>query len=730
MVDWLEDDDPQFRSRFSDREAPNRGSDGARSWRPSSASGRDTPSPSAYSQRVYVNAQIHSLDGSRTSSTGRLLDYMERDGAGRDGETPSLFNDEEDEVDRDAFTARADDDEHQFRIVLSPENAHEDHFEMDTFVRDWMDQVEKDLDHDLDWVAAVHENTDQPHAHIVIRGRDRDGEEVRIHPDYLNRGMRNRAREVATHQLGPRMEDDLARHYDRQIQANRVTEMDRAIARASDQAARERRYERATHADKVTDLDDVLMAAHHQADRDGFSVSDIDPKKPGLSRKQLHERVHYLEDRGLADRDAQGAWMLDDDLYSELDALEHRHEQLHAAHKTALDDRLVTTQTSDSGQPFRSADVAADERTLSADTVRERLEYLEEHDLANRLSDGSWALDSALSEDAEPFPSDARHPSPEPDSQPPPARFSLDSVHPHADGMKRRHVHARLQYLEQNDLAYRSSQGDWHLNHDALDDLRDLAERDKIARRMEHAGYTQSAEWTQASPSASVSGRVTARGVDHGLEDEPYYIVETSDGQARHVAAAQASDRLTKGDFVRLASDDDRSVTADRVADQDLEAAIDANGPTWLDRDVFEQTRPDASHDYGDQLSDALKARRNRLEDRGIVEDANSPPRDLVKRLRTYERDQLAAELAEENQLTHRQLTADDPAMEGELSETISLRGGDVHVLRNDDELAVFTSNPHLREHEGQRVSINRAPGEGDRVRTFVEPSREQSLER
>src|SRR3546814_5189952 len=72
------------------------------------------------------------------------------------------------------------------------------------FTRAHMKQVELDLGTRLDWVAVDHWDTDNPHTHIVLRGKDDRGEDLVIARDYIGRGMRTRASELATDWLGPR----------------------------------------------------------------------------------------------------------------------------------------------------------------------------------------------------------------------------------------------------------------------------------------------------------------------------------------------------------------------------------------------------------------------------------------------------------------------------------------------------------------------------------------------
>jgi len=67
----------------------------------------------------------------------------------------------------------------------------------------FMEQVERDLRRPLDWVAADHYDTEHPHTHIVIRGRDRDGRALYMEKDYLHYGLRARMAQMLTWFFGP-----------------------------------------------------------------------------------------------------------------------------------------------------------------------------------------------------------------------------------------------------------------------------------------------------------------------------------------------------------------------------------------------------------------------------------------------------------------------------------------------------------------------------------------------
>lgn len=121
-------------------------------------------------------------------------------------------------------------DRHQFRFIVAPEDSAE-LSDLKPFIRDLMRQMESDLGTRLDWVAADHFNTGHPHSHIVLRGRDDEGQDLVIARDYISHGLRARAADLITRELGPETELEVARKLQQEVTAERFTRLDRAIVR-------------------------------------------------------------------------------------------------------------------------------------------------------------------------------------------------------------------------------------------------------------------------------------------------------------------------------------------------------------------------------------------------------------------------------------------------------------------------------------------------------------------
>jgi type IV secretory pathway VirD2 relaxase len=252
----------------------------------------------ADARRVVVKAHVVRLNASGAKAAALHLRYIQRDGVERDGRKGVLY-DAQGEARAAAFEQPRFDEKHQFRIIVSPEDGAD--LDLTAYVRRVMAQVERDIDRKLEWAAVNHHNTEHPHAHVVVRGVDRDGREVRFDRAYISNGLRVRAQEIATEELGPRHELDVRRARVKEITQDRFTSIDREIERY----AKDNRVEVPSR------------------DRRGR----VDPSS-------VVARLRHLEELRLAERLSPTSWKLADrwqDPLRELGARGDILKQIHAA---------------------------------------------------------------------------------------------------------------------------------------------------------------------------------------------------------------------------------------------------------------------------------------------------------------------------------------------------------------------------------------------------------------
>ena len=217
-------------NRKAERAAGNR--PGARLGRGHVAARFAGQSLAPNARRAAVKARVVNLRQAGARSTVTHLRYIEREGVGREGEPGQAYSQTSNEADLSAFEERGREDRHQFRFIVSPEDAAQLE-DLRTYTRHLMSRMEADLGTRLDWVAVDHWNTDNPHTHVVLRGKDQTGKDLVIAGDYIAHGMRNRAAELATEWLGPRTELEMQRALVREVEQERWTSLDRTLQRGA-----------------------------------------------------------------------------------------------------------------------------------------------------------------------------------------------------------------------------------------------------------------------------------------------------------------------------------------------------------------------------------------------------------------------------------------------------------------------------------------------------------------
>jgi len=266
---------------------------------------RQTPHPKFRMRRVVVKVHIaRAARGLGPAAFRAHLRYIQRDGVDRDGEGGELYSRDVDRIDGALFEERSATDRHQFRFIVSAEDASE-LGDMKETVRALMAQAEKDLGTRLDWVAVDHHNTGHPHTHIVVRGKDQLGRDLIIARDYLTGGLRERASAIVTDELGPRRDLEIARAQERDVTAGRMTRLDAKI----EQLARDGDLTRPEGMSKLSRFDRTL----------------------------IQRRLEHLRGLGLASARGDGAFALEEGWKERLQAIGRegdRIREIAAAFKT------------------------------------------------------------------------------------------------------------------------------------------------------------------------------------------------------------------------------------------------------------------------------------------------------------------------------------------------------------------------------------------------------------
>ena len=224
------------------------------------------------------------------------LRYLQRGGVTRDGAPGQLYSATSDRADGFAFLDRAEGDPRQFRLIVAPEDGPQ-LSDLQSFTRDLMRQVEKDLVTQLDWVAVDHFNTGHPHTHIVIRGVDDLGKNLVIAGAYLAHGIRDRASELATIELGPETMLERQQKLHREVDQERLTQIDRALLRKAGETVDGIVDTRATGNERHADFDQHLRIGRLQTLQRLGLAQEIDTGR-WLLKPQLEQTLRHLGEQG------------------------------------------------------------------------------------------------------------------------------------------------------------------------------------------------------------------------------------------------------------------------------------------------------------------------------------------------------------------------------------------------------------------------------------------------
>ncbi|WP_298355290.1 DUF3363 domain-containing protein [Rhodoblastus sp.] len=267
------------------------------------------------SRRVVVTARVVRFAGTGRSARGPKmrgvsagaadahLRYLERDGVTRDGEKGRAYAAREDEADGKAFLDRGREDRHQFRFIVAPEDAAE-LGDMKRFTRDLMQRMEQDLGTDLDWIAVDHHNTGHPHTHILVRGVLDDGRILNIAGDYIAHGVRHRASELMTLELGPQTEIELQDKLRHEVEAECLTRLDR-----------------------------MMLAEQREQGLVDLRPDAAESYPVRANRLLLIDRMKRLEIFGLAEEIELGRWTIADRAEPTLKAMAERNDVIETMHQ-------------------------------------------------------------------------------------------------------------------------------------------------------------------------------------------------------------------------------------------------------------------------------------------------------------------------------------------------------------------------------------------------------------
>ena len=264
--------------------------------------------PTPGQRRVIVKLRIARHGTADLGAARAHLHYIQRDGVTREGGAGQLYDRETDGIDASDFLADQKRDTYQFRLIVAPEDGAR-LADLKPFVRDLMARMESDLHTKLEWVAVDHFNTGHPHTHIVIAGHDDRGKDLVIARHYISHGIRERAQDLVTLELGPELAFERVLKLANEVKAERFTSLDRSLIKKA--------------------CENVL------------TISALASEETGRLALRIG-RLRTLEKLGLAQERRAGVWVLDSGIEPKLRAMGDRGDimvTMHRAMKAAGHER-------------------------------------------------------------------------------------------------------------------------------------------------------------------------------------------------------------------------------------------------------------------------------------------------------------------------------------------------------------------------------------------------------
>ncbi len=156
-----------------------------------------------------------SYSNSLSSHDKYINHYMPQENKDYVEEKPELFGMSQEEYDRHKVPLN-------FKFIISPENQNVDLKEL---THAFIKRLEAHTGYVLCWRAAIHKDTEHPHTHIVINGRDGNGKEIFFNKETVIL-MRSMCMNAATMMVGERTKEEIELSKKNEVSANRWTKAD------------------------------------------------------------------------------------------------------------------------------------------------------------------------------------------------------------------------------------------------------------------------------------------------------------------------------------------------------------------------------------------------------------------------------------------------------------------------------------------------------------------------
>lgn len=147
--------------------------------------------------------------------------YMPQENKDYIEEKPELFGMNEEDYDKYKVPLN-------FKCIISPESQN---INLETLTDSFIKRLEQQTGYKLCWRACIHSDTEHRHAHVVINGKDQNGEDVFFNKETVQ-FMRLMCSNAATQMIGERTKEQIEHAKKKTVEAKRWTELDDKIKSA------------------------------------------------------------------------------------------------------------------------------------------------------------------------------------------------------------------------------------------------------------------------------------------------------------------------------------------------------------------------------------------------------------------------------------------------------------------------------------------------------------------
>ena len=221
-------------------------------------------------------------------------------------------------------------------------------------------------------------------------------------------------------------------------------------------------------------------------------------------------------------------------------------------------------------------------------------------------------------------------------------------------------------------------------------------------------------------PGSRIVGRVAGLGLSDELNDKHYLVIDGTDGRVHHADVGRIPPELVpeKGMIVSVEGTESEAGQEKRTRVRilsylPLEQLIDANGATWLDKQIVSVRREAARPDYfGAEVEVAMTCRRQWLISQNLGASSEKgvfqPVPNLLNKLRDREIYQTGLLLSRRLGLAFREL-ADGEPVSGIYRQSINLVSGKFAIIEKSREFSLVPWQVSIEPMKGKPLPIRSA---------------------